>query len=214
MCKKGHIPWNKGIPRTIEEKKNISNSLKGKFKGRPNLKNRGKKRTNEFKQNASKISKELGLKPPIIRMFGDNNPAKRPEVRIKISNTLTGRSLSKEHKENIRKNSPKGNKCHLWKGGISFLPYCEKFNKELKIQIRNRDNNICQNCGKTEEENKQPLCVHHIHFDKENCYPDLITLCHSCHSKCRFNQEYYEELFMNILKERNLLNWKSKENKS
>ncbi len=42
----------------------------------------------------------------------------------------------------------------LWLGGISFLPYCYKFNKELKEAVRKRDNYTCQNpcCQLTQEE--------------------------------------------------------------
>lgn len=45
-----------------------------------------------------KMKKELSK-----RMKGDNNPAKRPEVRIKISKKLTGRKLSEETKEKLSK---------------------------------------------------------------------------------------------------------------
>jgi hypothetical protein len=34
-------------------------------------------------------------------MWGDNNPAKRPEIRKKISQKLTGRKFSKGHKAKI-----------------------------------------------------------------------------------------------------------------
>jgi len=93
-----------------------------------------------------------------------------------------------------------------WKGGISFLPYCIKFNKKLKEKIRNRDGRICWLCGKTEPENHRKLDVHHIHYDKENCYPDLISLCISCNSKVNSNRDYWEDFFMKILKYRELLN--------
>ena len=92
-----------------------------------------------------------------------------------------------------------------WQGGISFKPYCYKFNNELKIQIRNRDNNICQLCGKTKEQNNQELTVHHIHYDKENCNPDLITVCHSCNTKVNYNRDYWEEYFMRQLAYRGLV---------
>lgn len=92
-----------------------------------------------------------------------------------------------------------------WKGGISFEPYCHKFNNQLKERIRERDNRTCQKCGV--KENGIKLTCHHIHYDKENCYPDLITLCHSCNSKANGNRDYWEEYYMNILETRGLLNW-------
>lgn len=92
-----------------------------------------------------------------------------------------------------------------WNGGTSFEPYCYKFNNELKERIRERDNRTCQNCGT--KENGRKLTCHHIHYDKENCYPDLITLCHSCNSKANGNRDYWEKYYMAILKTRGLLNW-------
>jgi len=140
--------------------------------------------------------------------------------------TWLGKNLSEEHKNNIsngmlnsekfksvvnsdktRKNrseSHKGEKCYNWKGGISYLPYCERFNEKLKESIRERDNRICQECGKTELENGKKLTCHHIHYKKEDCDPDLISLCISCNSKVNFNRNYWEEHFMVLLINRGL----------
>jgi len=91
-----------------------------------------------------------------------------------------------------------------WQGGISFLPYCEKFNRKLKEAIKERDNHTCQLCGI--KQNKR-LQVHHIHYKKEDCEPDLIALCVRCNPKVNFNKNYYENLFMNKLNDRELLFW-------
>ena len=99
----------------------------------------------------------------------------------------------------------KGDKNSNWKGGISFEPYCSKFNNQLKERIRNRDNRTCQCCGI--KENGTKLSIHHIHYDKENCYPDLITVCRSCNTKANTNREYWEKYYMDILETRGLLNW-------
>lgn len=92
-----------------------------------------------------------------------------------------------------------------WKGGISFLPYCLKFNSKLKESIRNRDNYICQLCGKSQEEEGIKLSVHHIHYDKENCQPDLITLCRSCNIKVNGNRDYWEAFFMSKLNKKGII---------
>lgn len=100
--------------------------------------------------------------------------------------------------------------CPNWRGGISFLPYCEKFNQKLKQIIRKRDNHVCQLCNIKEENlisRAKHLSVHHVHYDKENCYPDLITLCPNCNSVVNFNRKHYESLFMNKLNDRGLLFW-------
>lgn len=96
-----------------------------------------------------------------------------------------------------------GDKHHNWKGGVSFEPYCPKFNKQLRELIRERDDRTCQLCG-TKEDGRQ-LSVHHVHYDKPECNPDLIALCASCHTKAGTNRDYYEGLFMDILSRRGLL---------
>ncbi len=92
-----------------------------------------------------------------------------------------------------------------WKGGVSFEPYCSKFNKRLKERVRERDGRVCQICRRTEKENGKKLAVHHIHYDKENCYPDLIALCAECSTKVNFNREYFEDLFMENLRLRGMI---------
>ena len=71
-----------------------------------------------------------------------------------------------------------------WRGGISFEPYCHKFNDRLKEQIRHRDNRTCQLCGKAEILNGQRLSVHHINSNKmQGCDGKkwfLASLCRSC----------------------------------
>jgi hypothetical protein len=98
---------------------------------------------------------------------------------------------------------------HNWQGGKSFEPYCFKFNNQLKERIRERDNRTCQLCG--DKENGRKLSVHHIHYLKSDCEPDLVALCLRCNVKVNKNKEFYEGLFMNKLNDRGLLfgygNW-------
>jgi len=97
-----------------------------------------------------------------------------------------------------------------WKNGISFEPYCYKFNEKTKNEIRKRDNYQCQmpKCLYTQLENlilyNKSLSVHHIHYKKEDCYPDLIALCTKCNCIVNSNRNYWEELFMKILRKRGL----------
>ena len=77
-----------------------------------------------------------------------------------------------------------------WKGGISDYPYPEEWTEELKTKIRKRDLFVCQLCGLT------GWHIHHIDYDKDNCLENnLITLCHSCHSKTNFNREVWKKYF-------------------
>lgn len=93
----------------------------------------------------------------------------------------------------------RGEKCHFWRGGISFEPYLPEFNTELKRFIRERDQFTCQLCGITEELVGQKLDVHHIDYDKTNNEViNLISLCKSCHSKTNFKRDDWMNLFNSI----------------
>ena len=90
------------------------------------------------------------------------------EHKKKISKSMKGKLpknfnyfLSKAHEL-------KGKLSPNWRGGISFEPYCYKFNKKLKSEIRERDGFVCAECEMSEEEIKETLCVHHIDYDKKN----------------------------------------------
>lgn len=84
-----------------------------------------------------------------------------------------------------------------WKGGISKLPYCEKWTEEKREEIRNQYNRKCYICAKDEKDNitrtvKQwKLSVHHIDEDKEQgCNGKvwkLVPLCLQHHNsrKCK-----------------------------
>ena len=113
-----------------------------------------------------------------------------PEAREKISQVqINNRSIFYTLDQLI-----KNNYCYLW-------------TEELRETIRVRDNYICQECSKTELENNRKLSVHHIHYKKEDCYPDLITLCGSCHAKANFNRDYWENRFMNKINDLEFLFW-------
>ncbi len=123
------------------------------------------------------------------------------ETKRKISDFRKTVKLTDEHKRKIAE-SLKGEKCHLWKGGISFFPYGLEFNKELKEQIRARDNHLCQECSthqsKLFSKNGKPekLSVHHIDYDKLNSRSwNLISLCKSCHCKTNLKREYWTAHF-------------------
>ncbi len=93
-----------------------------------------------------------------------------------------------------------GEKCNLWKGGISFETYSVDWTNDLKEIIRKRDNYICQLCGKTQgeeiEKMGRKLSVHHIDYNKKNCNHDnLITLCDNCNLKINFRRLEWRFLF-------------------
>ena len=128
-----------------------------------------------------------------LRMRGDLNPAKRPDVRKKLSIAGRGQIMSAEARE---KNSrAKTGKNHPgWKGGKSREPYTHEFNNRLKYKIRKRDNFTCNLCYKIETNKK--FCVHHLDYNKKNNHPsNLITLCRKCHAITCFNREQWMPYF-------------------
>lgn len=173
---------------------------------------KGTHQTQETKYKISKSTRGLRhhTEETKIKISQSLTGRKRPlEVKKKISDGQKGKYIPIEARQKMskaRKGIYYGEKSGNWKGGLSFLPYCSKFNKKLKESIRERDNRTCQKCSN--KENGQRLSVHHIHYDKENCYPDLISLCRKCNSKVNSNRNYWEQYFMEILKEKNLLNWR------
>jgi len=95
-------------------------------------------------------------------------------------------------------------KSYLWRGGISFKPYCEKFNNNLKERVRTFFGRCCYLCGKNEMENGKKLDVHHVNYQKMACCseeirPLFVPLCTSCHGKTHGNREYWKDFFTTSL---------------
>jgi 5-methylcytosine-specific restriction endonuclease McrA len=88
-----------------------------------------------------------------------------------------------------------GEKSPNWCGGISKLPYGFEFDDNLKALIKNRDNNMCQECG-----TNKYLHIHHIDYNKlNNQQSNLITLCRRCNPKANFNREYWIERYKKLI---------------
>lgn len=107
-----------------------------------------------------------------------------------------GRSLSIIHRKKISKSMEgknSGDKNGSWRGGVSFVPYCYKFNFEFKETVRYFFNRLCFLCGVTEEESGMRHDVHHVNYNK-NCLCDsnceFVPLCRSCHNKTNHNRRY------------------------
>jgi hypothetical protein len=98
----------------------------------------------------------------------------------------------------------KGEKNCNWKGGISFEPYCVKFNNAFKEYIRAKFGYTCFLCPTTQAENGRKLSVHHVNYNK-NCACDgdktcqFVPLCVRCHSKTNGNRAYWQKLITDKL---------------
>jgi len=172
-------PWNKGKICSIEIRKKISESCKGRIawnKGvtgyKINVESRkGMKLSEEHKKNIGKS--QIGIKKK------------------------KGWKLSEETRKRMSL-SRRGDKHPNWRGGTSNEPYGYDFTNRLTKIIRKRDNFTCQECKHTEKELGYSLHIHHIDYNKKNNNQDnLISLCKSCHAQTNFKREnwidYYKE---------------------
>ena len=92
----------------------------------------------------------------------------------------------------------RGENNQCWRGGKSREPYNWDFSPELKEKIRKRDNYICRMLGCNAIQSNKKFPIHHIDYNKQNNEPEnLITLCHSCHSKTNHNRDYWQYYFTN-----------------
>jgi hypothetical protein len=118
-----------------------------------------------------------------------------------------GHILTEEHKakvsiamkgKNIGKNNPN------WQGGLSFEPYCVKFNEEFKEYIRAKFGYTCFLCPTTQVENGRKLSVHHVNYNKDcGCDGDktcnYVPLCMTCHNKTNFNRDWWQKFITDKL---------------
>lgn len=111
----------------------------------------------------------------------------------KLRKSHLGHKSSEKQREIARKNWLK-EKNPRWTGGPPYEPYGVDWTETLRRSIRERDNYICQLCGKLQGD--RVFAIHHIDYDKKNDNPDnLITLCHSCHSKTNYNRKKWQNYF-------------------
>ncbi len=197
----GIVSWCKGLTKENDERIRKLGEKSGKNR-------KGKPCSNGFKKGYKAWNKDKPMSE---------------STKLKMSKASKGKPKSESHKNNISKfmrsdaNPMKdpdvvakrsGANHHSFKDWASRKPYCYLFNNSFKEDIRSRDSRICQLCNKTEVQNGEKLCVHHIHGDKDNCYPDCIALCRHCNMhkvEKKGKEKYYEDLLMNNLNNRSLL---------
>lgn len=161
------------------------------------------------------------------RLKGENNPAYGKDYnsidKILINCRYCGKEILRSENYLNRIPNPCCSKsCHFnylasirntygennpnWMGGLSFLPYSHKFNKQLKLKIKDLDGAVCVKCGRTEEEELQEfnkrLSIHHIDYDKQNCNEaNLTVLCMRCNIAANYNKDYHIEFFKSKIQE-------------
>jgi hypothetical protein len=179
----------KGKVISENHRKKISDSLKGKPKSKKMREKLSKTRKLKIATGEISINKKCGKDNPMFGIKGEEHP-------------FYGRKHSEETKDIIRiKNS--GSNNHGWKGGVSYGPYCEKFNNKRKKAVRDFFNGLCLCCGEYQYKRKHQ--VHHIDHDKEegcNGKPfNLILMCQKCHGKELHKEEEYKAYINKTLRE-------------
>ena len=155
---------------------------------------------NKMRETRIKRINEGKIKPPMLnkkhKNISKNKISKRRKQLFKegiLINPMKGKHHSIETLKKISERC--GNKLDKhpnWRGGLSFEEYPIEFNDEFKQKIRKRDNWECKICNCK----NRSLDVHHIDYNKKNCKEDnLITLCHSCHTKTNYNRERWIKYF-------------------
>ena len=192
---------NVGYRHTPEARAKMSAALRGKKLSPAHIANRtvaqqGKKRSEETRHKISVAltGKKQSMEHTMHCAEGHRGRHRSDEAKAKISATL---------KMDIRR---RGENNPNWKGGISFEPYCPKFNRDLKKRIREFFQNKCLLCGITAEDNTRQLSCHHVNYNKNACCDGkpihFAALCSTCHSKTGGGERpRWEEIFHRIIDE-------------
>lgn len=200
-----HPAWNKGLTKEDNRvEKYVNSRLKKGFKHSEEV----KFKLSQIKKGQNPWNKGLS-QGEYLKHYKDNSTwlmkNRTDEMNNKSSQTL--KRLYSEGKLIVWNKGLYGDRSNAWMGGISFEPYCSKFNNEFKNIIKLRDNFCCLNCGISEQKHMimqcRKLTIHHIDYNKKNtCLQNCCTLCVSCNSKANKNRsqwkEYYQEKLTNF----------------
>lgn len=184
------------LPKSKEIREQISQKLKGRklsemHKIRISLGGKGLKRP---QGTGAKISaKTKGKK-------------RSEETKKKMSEWQKGRKLPEETRRRMSE-ARNGSKNPAWKGGISFEPYCPKFNEKFRERVRKFFNYTCMGCGIKQDQTNEKLHVHHVNFKKDACcnietIPLFVPLCRSCHTRTNNTRDKYEEYYTKLINEK------------
>lgn len=193
--KKGHAPWNMGLTKGTSKRWNeVCRKISEAKRGKPTNLSELQRIARRMRDKGKTYEEMYGIEKALVlrknRSLKMKKYCEQPEVRNRRKQRMLNRW--KENPEQfIGKNN--GN----WQGGISFEPYLPEFNNELKLEIRKRDDSICQFCGSTigySDGRKHP--IHHIDYDKQNNQKgNLVTLCNVHNVMAGSNKNKWELCF-------------------
>lgn len=152
-------------------------------------------RCNQIEVTCVICGKKFKVKPYRVEKGGAKTCSK--ECRIKYSSSFLKEHPIKAWLGVTGENHPQ------WQGGISFEPYCPKFNNEFKERVRAFFNYRCVECGKTQEEEGRALCIHHVNYNKKTCcdntIPLFVPLCDTCHKRTNRHRDYWQLHFTELI---------------
>jgi len=130
----------------------------------------------------------------------------KPETIAKISEA-SKKQIHCHHTIEARRKigeAQRGERGSNWRGGISFEPYCPKFNNDLKNRVRAFFDYKCILCGRTKSENRnRELCVHHVEYNKDACCDGepahFAPTCMRCHGRTNSDREKWEHIIHVII---------------
>jgi hypothetical protein len=146
-----------------------------------------------------------------------------PAIRKKMQSGMIGRQVLPETRSKISAANRKyyedptnrakvsGANGSRWQGGLSFEPYCPKFNNDLKRRIRAFFEYRCTACGKPTEENIscngniRQLSCHHVEYNKQACCDgkpvQFAALCSKHHSMTNQDRDRWEPMLHRVIDE-------------
>lgn len=160
-----------------------------------------------------KAAEETRKKQSIARK-GRKSYIRSSEFRKRLSELHKGKHVvwSEEARERnakrLRKHDKKtkekiaatkiGPKNPSWKGGVSFAPYCPKFNNAFKEKIRDKFGRKCFVCKSSEGTTRHP--VHHIDYNKNSICNGhdwaFVPLCRRQHNQSNVHRFYWFNLLI------------------
>jgi len=137
-----------------------------------------------------------------------NRPDRPDKKVIRVCNFCKKEFSSFESEVKLGRGIFCSQKCHHksqcgpeapnWRGGISFEPYCEKWNEKFKERIRDKFGRKCFLCPTKKDRIK--LCVHHIDYAKNSICNGkewaFVPLCQSHHAATNWNRWYWFNLLI------------------
>src|ERR1035437_1791340 len=181
---KGHIPSNKGVPMSAEEKIKVSLAKKGK---KHTKKRAFHSLSEEHRQRISESNK--GKKILNRKSCGHRSE----ETKRKISEKKKGQKCPEYRKKLISKSLMgrfRGAESPTWKGGVTPENHRIRSSTEYQLwrtSVFTRDNYTCVWCG-ARNGNGVTVVLHADHIKPFCDYPELRlaidngrTLCISCH---------------------------------